>query len=117
MNSMSRHAELQRKSKEVDNLGCDMMVETVMAVCQGHWIIDGACDPSRHCELMQKALLERDEQKIASLTDSLAEAVFRAHRVGDFVPANDNERQFIARAEACVEKHYDECLDFGSLAA
>ena len=46
MTSIRRHVELQRKRNDAYNFGCDLMVETVMAVCQGHWIIDGAGDPS-----------------------------------------------------------------------
>tara|TARA_B100000378_G_scaffold271464_1_gene261995 strand:- start:4720 stop:4878 length:159 start_codon:yes stop_codon:yes gene_type:complete len=52
MTSIRRHVELQRKRNDAYNFGCDLMVETVMAVCQGHWIIDGACDPSHACERM-----------------------------------------------------------------
>ena len=58
MNSIRRHVELQRQARDAYNFGCDLMVETVMAVCTGHWVVDGACDPSAACERMQKALLE-----------------------------------------------------------
>lgn len=117
MNSIRRHVELQRKRHEAYNLGCDLMTSTVMAVCTGHWVIDGACDPSPACELMQKALLAKDDAAIAAQTDAIAEAVFRAHRSGDFTPMNDNELAFVARAEARVEQHYDELIDFDKIAA
>tara|TARA_B100000929_G_C15503535_1_gene418128 strand:- start:2477 stop:2866 length:390 start_codon:yes stop_codon:yes gene_type:complete len=117
MNSIRRHVELQRQARDAYNFGCDLMVETVMAVCTGHWVVDGACDPSAACERMQKALLARDHDAISAQTDALAEAVFRAHRAGDFTPVNDNELAFVARAEARVEQHYDELIDFDKLAA
>lgn len=117
MSSIRHHVELQRKQHEAYNLGCELMVGTVMAVCLGHWVVDGACDPTAACERMQTALLDKNDEQIVAQTDAIAEAVFRAHRVGDFTPMNDNEVAFIARAEARVEAHYDEAIDFGSMAA
>ena len=117
MNAIRRHVELQRQRHDAYNFGCDLMVETVMAVCQGHWVVDGACDPSVACERMQKALIEKNDEQIAAQTDALAEAVFRAHRAGDFTPVNDNELAFVARAEARVEQHYDELIDYDKIAA
>lgn len=116
MNSVQRHVQIQREREEARTLGCDLMVGTVMAVCLGHWVIDGACDPSRACERMQAALLEKNDEEISVQTDALAEAMFRAHRAGDFTPVNDNEKQVIARAEARVDQHYDEEIDFEKMA-
>ena len=117
MNSIRRHVELQRQRRDAYNFAADLLTGTVMAVCLGHWTVDGACDPSVACERMQRALLAKDDNAIVAQTDTLAEAVFRAHRAGDFVPANDDEAAFVARAEARVEQHYDEILDLSKLAA
>jgi len=115
MSSIRRHVELQRQKREIINQGANLLSGTVMAVCLGHWVIDGACDPSAACERMQNALLEKNDEQIASQTDALAEIVFRAHRAGDFTPMNDDEIAFVARAEARIEKHYDELIDFDKL--
>ena len=117
MNTMKRSLELKRKNRDTVNLGASLMTGTVMAVCTGNWIIDGACDPSDACESMQDALLKRDYDRVAQLNDQLAEAIFRAPRAGDYTPANDDDLAFIAKAEAIVDAHYDCTLDLSAIAA
>jgi hypothetical protein len=116
MNAMKRSIELKRRNRDAATLGASLMTGTVMAVCTGAWVIDGACDPTHACESMQDALLRRDYDRVAMLNDHLAEGIFRAHRAGDFTPANDDDIAFIAKAEAIVDAHYDSELDLASLA-